>query len=567
MLSDTKYSESVLLHDYQCLQEAILSVSAPYEDLARVVFSSIVYQRYCWDVILMIFNAIEIRDNNIQSYVKLIKRIFEDKGENVSELKNRIMSLVISKNKPIVQHIRIRFLHRLFANGIFSVPEIIQVMNMIRPTDSPLKSRFKLIFAQVLSDNLDDLLNSMPKLYVNIIESAISDNWVEFNQVLEYGCKFDSVQYALKYDDINMLQKFSANIGFDFNTEINNVLAPFYLDIDRPTYIQYSAFHGSKQCFKFLYLNNADMKKTIVGFKELQDYAIAGGDLEIIRMLESFGVLDNVEIKIACDFCHSSILEWVFSMKEIDSETLNKTLISCCQRQWLAGIISCIAQGANPNFMCSETESSPIHMCCSKGYLSLARYLMAIYNVDPNLSLKNGATPLHECAVRNNIDMVHLLLEHKDIDINKVDIDGETPIFKACLKTNNDMIRFFYKNGSNINQKNNSGQSLLEYATEHGSLSTIQTLIELGASITPETLLIAVDKEKLDIVNYLISFNVIDINCSDKEYGRTPLMFAVENQNKEIVNILLLNNGIDYERMDYKINIFCLIKESFIMQF
>ncbi|OHT12467.1 hypothetical protein TRFO_17606 [Tritrichomonas foetus] len=163
-------------------------------------------------------------------------------------------------------------------------------------------------------DEIDDL-DEYTKAY---ILKYLSDQKIPHNDATD----------AIMKDDIDLLQYcVSITSNFDFNGDIrcnifnNNIMLfdePLYNKHYHPkkvSFVQLAALFQSVSCFKYLMLNNADLKDTM-------DYAIAGGNIEIIRLLENTIPKDENEEKewevaavIAITYHHNNILEWIFETK------------------------------------------------------------------------------------------------------------------------------------------------------------------------------------------------------------------------------------------------------------
>lgn len=126
------------------------------------------------------------------------------------------------------------------------------------------------------------------------------------------------------------------------------------------------------------------------------------------------------------------------------------------------------------------------------------------------------------------------------------------------LKSNDYLgVKKHIKEGANVNDENESGESVLAFAIRQGcDIDFLMLLIESGADVfdfDEEGVSIfdmAITYNNIDMVNYLIEKGM-DINSTKRKSGFTPLMAAVSYGRGEIVKILL-DNGVNQESTDSK---------------
>ncbi|OHS95928.1 hypothetical protein TRFO_37954 [Tritrichomonas foetus] len=139
---------------------------------------------------------------------------------------------------------------------------------------------------------------------------------------------------AIMKDDIDLLQScVSESLNFNLNGNVrcylfNNNMMLFNNPVNykhyypkRVRFVQLAALYQSINCFKYLVMNNCDLKDTM-------QYAIAGGNIEIIRHVENSipeGEAGNKEWELAAlmaiKYHRNNVLEWIF-------ETKNTTFIA-----------------------------------------------------------------------------------------------------------------------------------------------------------------------------------------------------------------------------------------------
>ncbi|SFI86615.1 Ankyrin repeat [Treponema bryantii] len=185
---------------------------------------------------------------------------------------------------------------------------------------------------------------------------------------------------------------------------------------------------------------------------------------------------------------------------------------------------------------------------------------------DINATDINGCTPLMYALKNESFDVVDILLSDKNIDLEKKDNTGSTALFKlidgfnpikiiydmtysktSCL----DVLFRLHKAGANINAINYSGESVLTYSIIKQSSPITVSLIHLGADVnyankmgqTP--LIIASQFGTESSINFLIEAGAKSdfIDCNNN----TAFLAAVKNNKYKNVEVLINNFEIKKE--------------------
>lgn len=149
------------------------------------------------------------------------------------------------------------------------------------------------------------------------------------------------IEEIIMRDDVDSLQQLANNKGFDFNQVLVSAKSHPFLQFS-PTLIQVAAFYRAINCFKFLILNGSSIKehdlnniKTIrergpgvMRFKAPKirllntSYAVAGGSIEIIRIMEQQNLkFERAEVNIALYFHHYDVFQWLIDTKGLTITT------------------------------------------------------------------------------------------------------------------------------------------------------------------------------------------------------------------------------------------------------
>lgn len=151
---------------------------------------------------------------------------------------------------------------------------------------------------------------------------------------------------------------------------------------------------------------------------------------------------------------------------------------------------------------------------------------------------------LIDAVKTGDIKKVESYLE-KGVDINsRGGLYLWPPLHYAVHDNNLDMVKLLIDKGANVNRKTMEQVTALMWATDIGNTEIV---LENGADIDAinfkghTALIIAVRKEKLEMVKFLIDNNA-ELNTKSN-YGQTTLDEALEYDLKEIVAILMKNNA------------------------
>jgi hypothetical protein len=102
------------------------------------------------------------------------------------------------------------------------------------------------------------------------------------DEIRQFGYPKNSIEYFLKADNFDELQRFSTFADFNFSatTFISPCDLLYGIELENKSLLSVSAFYGSVQCFKFLLLNFVEVTSSVCAS------AVKCGDLEIIQICE-----------------------------------------------------------------------------------------------------------------------------------------------------------------------------------------------------------------------------------------------------------------------------------------
>lgn len=203
------------------------------------------------------------------------------------------------------------------------------------------------------------------------------------------------------------------------------------------------------------------------------------------------------------------------------------------------------------------------------------------WNIDTSIKDKEGKNIFHHAAINNNVEVLkYIQYAGMDLDINSKDNNGNTPLDYANMNKSKSVINEFlgYKK---YGARNKSIDELKE--REDGIVERIQRKIyenimgRITSLIADNTKSIEKQIEKMgDAGQYVVSLyniyrdreeiflnsirekkldkilfiNMVDINCINKEDGKTALMLAVESKDDDTLNWVISNSGIGMREID-----------------
>ena len=231
------------------------------------------------------------------------------------------------------------------------------------------------------------------------------------------------------------------------------------------------------------------------------------------------------------------------------------------------------------NAVDKKTHHSRIYLqwAAAAGNLELVEYLLA-KGSDINYKESHGADAIQYAAEAGNKNIaVFDALIKKGANPKIKDEDGATLMMKTIASDDKfELVEYWKNKGLSLNDKDNYGRTVADYAAKLGNLSIIDKLVELGVKPTDQALFFAtqgsrmkqngldvyqalVEKYKLNpkavsptgatllhnlvrrpdakLIGYFLDKGV-DVSKADKE-GNTVLMVASNGRDADLVNLLI----------------------------
>lgn len=187
--------------------------------------------------------------------------------------------------------------------------------------EGQITQKLSLIFVDFLNDNEKIVLNEMFKA---IDESYLDDNYRLHKKACELGVYPDALEISIRNDDLSNCQNIIAHRYEDINQLVKTSIYEknSFVNDGNCSLLEYAAFFGARNCFKFLLSNRAEMDKQRIG-----KFAIAGGDEEIIHICHQAECSFKRTVNIAIRYHHNDIAIWLIENR-LDSIDSNESFDS-----------------------------------------------------------------------------------------------------------------------------------------------------------------------------------------------------------------------------------------------
>ena len=179
----------------------------------------------------------------------------------------------------------------------------------------------------------------------------------------------------LMQDDLESFIKKKAEIGFDQKSEID--VDPgssigfvcedenFFYYKHFFSYLQIMAFYGAIKCFKHASLTNE------YDFNDVEKFAVAGGNMEIIHILEQRNISFKDCLKVSITFHRNELSDWILIHNGYQESSLDVLYSHFNYRAVIFGIMNGIS--VNSNLLSLESAN---------GNLEIVKYLYETCHAD-----------------------------------------------------------------------------------------------------------------------------------------------------------------------------------------
>ena len=315
------------------LQSTIMDSANNPEELLRFIQNSI-YVNSQEGISLIIHEIFTALTTLIDFNHQLINFIVLLSQNTKFPIKDIIIDEVMSTQPICVKKVYLYALKQLLKEGLFSIAdiedfslnyrhcsreELFIVFYTFAPDLCKKKSDIYIIYYEKFHNRF--MFNAFDVILVDFDKYAEND-WALLDKMLTDQVETDSLQYALKNDNLEMLIKFATDPTFDMNKQLfYSIFSPHDM-LSSATPIEICAFFSSIKCFKYLLVNEASTNG------RLSHYAVAGGNIEIVRLCsQQEDVSVSEALPTAVWYRRLDISEWIVQNFTIKKDVLIASLM------------------------------------------------------------------------------------------------------------------------------------------------------------------------------------------------------------------------------------------------
>ncbi|XP_067652079.1 putative ankyrin repeat protein RF_0381 [Haliotis asinina] len=394
---------------------------------------------------------------------------------------------------------------------------------------------------------------------------------------------------------INILH--SACLGGDVEV-VKHVLSQNMLDINSReqcgrTAVMLAAENGHKDVVEFLVDKGADLSLVDETADNVLHCACRGGDAGVVKYILSKNRVDInrrglheltpimmarrckhrevVELLLstradgslryynhinmllsACREGDMEVVKFVLSQNIVDVDSRGprkKTPVMLAAQYGHKEVVKVLVENGADLSLAYDTGSNGLHLACSKGRLEVVKYIISQNIVDINCRGLGKKTAAMIAAGCGHKEVVELLVEN-GADLSLACASGSNILHLACSRGRLEVVKYILsQNIVDINSRGLKKKTPVMNAAESGHKDVVELLVEKGANLSlacdtgSNILHFTCSKGRLEVVKYILSQNILDIN-SRGMMKKTPVMNAAESGHKEVVE-LLVENGAD----------------------
>ena len=193
-------------------------------------------------------------------------------------------------------------IYNLFHMNVFSFSEIEEKLQDFR----------QVFLCQYYYEYINDF-----EKFIYGYDLGVTNGIKDLSSYIKFGFHPKSIEYCLKYDDLEVLRDLLMNPNA--NNQKETVYSPFeWSNVSNPLeFLPFSAYFGSMQCFKYLMMNGHPVNK------EVAFNAIACGSFDILHLCQDFSRSCYEFINAATEYCQYTIFDYICNNSVIISASEN----------------------------------------------------------------------------------------------------------------------------------------------------------------------------------------------------------------------------------------------------
>ena len=400
--------------EFVAMQECLLNLSEENfeSEMVRIWESRYVHDQLHLKLFInCLFCLSECRSKSVHLFAKVLKSLSSRVRDEICLVE--LVEMVLAKflNPLELSNSKCFLLLHCLRVGLFSEEDVVSSFKPYYDRDCKLPSQwmpFMAWFGNVIEQVDPVFYGDCVKQYIDIFRHTFAEEknkaFVgQFDKLVErgwtnlvepeLGLSNHVIVQVIAKDDVGALDRIVHEGRFNVNMHVEKaILETHEMFQDEPTLVQLAAFYG-KQCFQYLRQKGASLSKKDKAGRTVIQFAVAGGNMEIVQYLEGIGT-DTAGVMHAAALYHQNDLFEYFFNK-------NKYAVAAIIPPY-AGVMHC----------CAASDNAKLMMLCFEN------------DVDVNSREPGGVcrAPIHIAVEKGNLNALSLLLNNPKCDIKAQDV-------------------------------------------------------------------------------------------------------------------------------------------------
>ena len=235
----------------------------------------------------------------------------------------------------------------------------------------------------------------------------------------------NSPAFSIIHDDVDTFIKKSSEPSFNAKEsfKIDSKSPLFYVRFaDKVSYLQAMAYFGAVKCFKYAIINES------FSLEGIENYAVAGGNMEIIHLLEQKGLSFAKFLFTCMNFHRYEVGDWI--LLHYECKQAFRALYGYNFRAFFFQVLNKI------DLRISFADAVGF------GYLDIVKYLVEECHFDVEAKDISGRTPLHIALENGHLDIVKYLVEECHANIETKDEYVWAPLHTASYAGHLNIVKY-----------------------------------------------------------------------------------------------------------------------------